>query len=509
MSKKNLMPIIVLTAICITVAAILAAVNALTEPKVRERNEAAVSASLSAAMPGGQFNAEPDELKDNAPETITKVYTEKNGKGTVVVLLTNKGYTGKNIGFTVGIDADGKITGLQITQNEESIVPPELKPNGSYGDFYVGAGSDEIPELSTSATVVYTEGAIKSALEDAFIYLGFSETKPELPRDEAEIEALAKEFYGEGAENLESSKPEDCEYVMRVYKEDGKNEYVAYAFTYSQYGSPEFEFLVHVDAVGNIKAIKKILWKVSDPNPDYPFYVPPTEAEVDAFFESFVGKNAYNINSVDVSTGATNTSGRVKDAVIETLKFAKPIIPREISEIGAFAKELYGKAGANLECIEIDSFQYARLVFKESGSDSYIAYALVYSPNYGTPELEFLVYVEGGTVKAVKKILWKVSDPKPEWGYNPPSEAEVDAFFHSFVGKNANSISSVDISTGATNTSGRAKEAALQTLQITFAEEDGGFKYWARTTGIAAFAVGAIATATAIVINKKRRAVKK
>ena len=69
MSKKNLMPIIVLTAICIAVAAILAAVNALTEPKVRERNEAAVSASLSAAMPGGQFNAEPDELKDNAPET--------------------------------------------------------------------------------------------------------------------------------------------------------------------------------------------------------------------------------------------------------------------------------------------------------------------------------------------------------------------------------------------------------------------------------------------------------
>ncbi len=507
MTKKNLMPVIILTAICIIVAALLGAVNALTEPEIEERNEAAISASLSKAMPGGQFNSEPDELEPGAPATITKVYTEKNGMGTVVVLVTNKGYTGKNIGLTVGIDAEGKITGLQITQNEESIVPTELKPNGSYGNHYVGIGSDELPELSTGATVVYTEGAIKSALEDAFVYLGFAESKPELPREESEIEELAKALYGEGAENLESQTPGNCDYVKRIYKEPDKNAYVAYAFTYSQYGSPEFEFLVFVDANGTIKAIDKILWKVSDPNPDYPFYVPPTEERVDELFNSFIGKNASTVNSVDVSTGATNTSERVRDAFAESLEFVQPRIPREISEIEARAKALYGDTEANLECTELDGFRYARLLFKESGKSSYVAYALVYSPNYGTPEIEFLVHVgEDGTIMAVDKIFWKVSDPIPEVPtYIPPTEAEVDAFFESFVGKNVNNVMSVDISTGATNTAGRARDAALEALEVSFAPEK---NYAPRIVGIAALAIGAIATAAWVVINKKRRAVK-
>ena len=64
---------------------------------------------------------------------------------------------------------------------------------------------------------------------------------------------------------------------------------------------------------------------------------------------------------------------------------------------------------------------------------------------------------------------------------------------------------SVDISTGATNTAGRAREAVLETLEVSFAPEK---SYAARIIGISAFAIGAIATAAAIVISKKRRAVK-
>ena len=363
------------------------------------------------------------------------------------------------------------------------------------------------PELSTGATVAFTESAIKNAIEDAFVYLGFSETKPEIPRSEAEIEAFAKELYGEGAENLNSSKPEDAEYVKRVYKENGKDAFVAYAFTYSQYGDPEFEFVVHVDAVGNVKGIKKILWKVSDPAPDWG-YNPPSETEVDALFASFVGKNVHNINSVEIETGATNTAGRVRDAVLEAIKLAKPKIPREISEIEALAKELYANPSANLEMTQLEGYEYTALLFKESNSSAYVAYAFAYS-QYGTPEFEFLIHVDSvGSIKAVKKILWKVSDPAPNWGYNPPSEAEVDAFFASFVGKNANTVTSVDVSTGATNTASKVRDAALETLNATVSEEDDGFKYTARAVGIAAFAIGAIATAAAIVINKKRRAVK-
>ena len=319
MTKKNIMPVVILTVICIAVALILGAVNLLTSPVITHRNDEAVLASLEKVMPDGEFPTEPDVLAEGAPETVVKTYTEKNGKGTVVVLVTHKGYTGNAIGLTVGISSDGKITGMVITQNNESIIPNELKPGGTYGNHYVGAEANDIPELSTGATVVFTESAIKNAVNDAFAYLGFAETKPELPRDEAEIEALAKALYGAGAESLEGSKPQNSEYVKRIYKEKDGGEYVAYAFAYSQYGTPEFEFLVHVDENGTVKAVNKILWKVSDPKPEWG-YNPPSEETVDAFFASFVGKNANDIMSVDVATGVTNTSNRVKDAAYESLK---------------------------------------------------------------------------------------------------------------------------------------------------------------------------------------------
>lgn len=318
MKKQNVMPVAVLTVICIIVAALLAVVNALTEPVITDRNEVAVQESLTKVMTDGEFDSEPDTLKANAPETISQVYTEKNGKGTVVVLVTNKGYTGNPIGITVGIGSDGKITGMVVTRNEESIVPGELKPGGTYGEHYVGAGAEDVVELETGATVVFTESAIKGAVNDAFTYLGFAEEKPELPREESEIEERAKALYGSGSENLKSSTPENCEYVKRIYKESGKKSYVAYAFAYSQYGTPEFEFLVFVDENGTVKAVDKILWKVSDPKPEWG-YNPPGEEEVNAFFESFVGKNTNDINSVDVATGATNTSNRVKAAALESV----------------------------------------------------------------------------------------------------------------------------------------------------------------------------------------------
>lgn len=186
MTKKNLMPIIVLTAICLVVAALLGAVNYFTAPKIAERNEQAILKSLEKAMPGGEFNAEPDLLPENAPETISRAYTEKNGKGAVIVLLTKEGYTGNPIGITVGISAEGKITGMEITRNEESIVPGELKPGGSYGKHFFDKEADEVVDVVTGATVEYTEGAIKGALIDAFAYLGFEVATPELPREESE-----------------------------------------------------------------------------------------------------------------------------------------------------------------------------------------------------------------------------------------------------------------------------------------------------------------------------------
>jgi len=318
MTKKNIMPVVVLVVICIVVAAILGIVNMITAPIIAEKNNEAIKESLGKVMPDGEFDPEPDPLR-NAPETISQIFTEKNGKGTVVVLLTKKGYTGKNIGLTVAIDTEGKITGMVITQNDESIVPEELKPYGNYGDLYVGAGASDIATLETGATVSYTESAIKNAVTDAFVYLGFAQPKPEIPRSEEELLSLAKDFYGDGSAKLKTVKMSDGKYVKRVYKESGSKSYIAYAFIYSRYGTPEFEFLIHVNEDGTVKNVKKILWKVSDPKPEWG-YIPPTEERVDELFNSFISKDSETILSVDVKTGATNTSERLRDAAAEAIE---------------------------------------------------------------------------------------------------------------------------------------------------------------------------------------------
>jgi hypothetical protein len=208
---------------------------------------------------------------------------------------------------------------MAITQNEESIVPAELKPGGNYGDAYVGKGGDDIADLETGATVKYTEAAIKSAVSDALVYLNFAEEKPDIPRAEEELLTLAKDFYaanGGSADGLEVSVPEDTTFVKRIYREKGKQYCVAYAVSISQYGTPEFELLVYIGADGSVQDISKILWKVSDARPDWG-YNPPTEDKVDEFFDSFVGKNEETVSSVDIENGTTNTSGKLRDAVAE------------------------------------------------------------------------------------------------------------------------------------------------------------------------------------------------
>ena len=169
------------------------------------------------------------------------------------------------------------------------------------------------------------------------------------------------------------------------------------------------------------------------------------------------------------------------------------------------ATELYAKSSAKLECIELEGYDYSRLVFFEQGESSYIVYSLNYS-RYGTPEFEFLTLVgEDGSIKAVKKILWKVSDAKPEWGYNPPSNEVVDSFFGSFVGKNSSTISSVEVETGATNTASGVRDAALEALEVEFDRGSGNVP---RIVGIVILSSAAVFTAAMIVLYKKRRALK-
>ncbi len=310
MNKKNLIPVIVLVSICVIVAAVLGGVNALTAPKIAEEKASLIKESLDIVMPEGSFGEEADKLEKDAPKTISAVYTDINGGGHVVVLETNKGYTGKPIGITVAINTEGRIIKSVVTQNEESIVPPELKPMGSYGNYYEGKDAYETLELVTGATVKFTESAIKNALYDAFTYLGYAEDR---------VLAGAHDIVP-GAEGFEEIKLKNTSgAVKRMLKETSGKATVVYVQTFAKYGGGlETETLIAVNEEKVITGIKNLNWTVGhNENSDPPA---PSEAAVDEFFERFVGKSLADIKDVELVTNATGTASNVRVALTEALE---------------------------------------------------------------------------------------------------------------------------------------------------------------------------------------------
>ena len=63
------------------------------------------------------------------------------------------------------------------------------------------------------------------------------------------------------------------------------------------------------------------------------------------------------------------------------------------------------------------------------------------------------------------KLTWSVSDPAPEYNYNPPSADRLDQLYNDFAGKNTDNIGDVDLVTGATNTTTVLKNSLVEALE--------------------------------------------
>jgi hypothetical protein len=146
-----------------------------------------------------------------------------------------------------------------------------------------------------------------------------------------------------------------------------------------------------------------------------------------------------------------------------------------------------------------------------------VAYAVAISPNYGTVETETLIYINNqGEITDIEKILWKVSDPAPDWGYNPPDDQRVDKLYNDFIGKNLDTVGEVDLATGATASGTRLVECITKALMLVDTLEGSGdngdavptVNNTARVVGIAVVAVMVVGIAAAIalpIITKRRK----
>ena len=104
--KENLMPTLVLSAICLVAALLLAAINMFTAPIITQRENEKATEALVEVLPGAK-DFEPLEVTDKYPLGISEAYSADIG---FVFRAIGNGRNG-DIVVMVGVTADGKIAG--------------------------------------------------------------------------------------------------------------------------------------------------------------------------------------------------------------------------------------------------------------------------------------------------------------------------------------------------------------------------------------------------------------
>jgi len=461
-TKENIMPVAVLTVICLVIAALLAGINSFTSPVIAEREEQKVYDSLREVLDG---DFAPAELPEGTDKSVTAIYkvTKDGADVGKVVTVSAKGYA-STILLTVGVDVEGKVTKAVVTSQAETHGKAGMD---SYTDRFAGVAKDDLAGVETFSGATVSSTAIKNAIITAVnAAMGVAtEKEPEpLPRTDEELLASAATLLGTEATELTNVTPESTEgAVKRVYKTSDGKDYAVYVLTISQYGTPDNEAIVHISRSGKIEALTKLLFKTSDAIYGY---VPPTEEQINAFYDRLVGATADTLEGIEATTNATNTSNSLKAALTEAITAVKDLaakdMPTEEGEVMNAAAALLGVTVDKLINVTPEDSELVKRVYKTAAGTDYAVYAVTIS-QYGTPDNEAVVHISrSGEIKALTKLLFKTSDAI--YGYVPPTEDQINAFYDRLVGATADTLEGIEATTNATNTSNSLKAALTEAI---------------------------------------------
>lgn len=146
--KSYLKVAIVLAGICAVAAILLATVNQITEPVIKEYEEKVVFDALkdvSCSMDIG----EEVSVQDNTYISSYYPLTKDNKKTGYILNLKSNGYGGE-INIAASFDTQGKILAVKMISNSETPGVGKKSENEGYMDKFIGTGTDrDIPTKKT------------------------------------------------------------------------------------------------------------------------------------------------------------------------------------------------------------------------------------------------------------------------------------------------------------------------------------------------------------------------
>ena len=173
MAKKEFSKsIAVLLVLFVLSALLLTGINTVTAPLIEANGASAQFEPLFAVMPEAQnfdvlYSAQDPAATTlvDVPETVTGIYSETSGLGYAITLSTSAGYTKEPIEMTLAVDAEGKISALEVNAYPES-----RDVGADYLTSFQGQDS-ALPDVGLVAGTTFSSAAIKNAVSDGFAAL--------------------------------------------------------------------------------------------------------------------------------------------------------------------------------------------------------------------------------------------------------------------------------------------------------------------------------------------------
>ena len=163
MNKDFIMPIIVLSLICLFVSGALAVVNNFTFPVIKNAAAQRAAAARKEIIP--HADGFKPENTEGMPRTITEAYKATNNTG-YVFMVTVPGYGG-NLNMICGIDNDGKVIKTQVLSHTETKGMTDAVFSDPHESQYIGKDKN-LHGINAVTGATISSNAYKNGVRDAF-----------------------------------------------------------------------------------------------------------------------------------------------------------------------------------------------------------------------------------------------------------------------------------------------------------------------------------------------------
>lgn len=165
--KDSIKSVIVITAICLVIAAALGVTNYFTKDVIEKGTNERTQKALGELIEGGSFEELDAKLYADLPSNMTAIYKETSGKG-YVFQITTKGYD-SGLVIMCAVSPDGKVLRTSTLSNNETptIGGSKVIDNDGYISNYEGRDLASINGVDTVSGATVTSKAYKAAITDA------------------------------------------------------------------------------------------------------------------------------------------------------------------------------------------------------------------------------------------------------------------------------------------------------------------------------------------------------